>query len=125
MDGRPMAEEKAVKDPKLAAVEAELASDRGEVYDPATDAYHEIHTLAREGDVGSIISAAVHKADVLGKKKSAFHARLSLAWLKRLLSFGLWKPKKELKKDYTYEFDPRTGGERRVYVVRDGRTDRE
>lgn len=116
-----MLNDKGVKHPKLAAVEAELASDRGEVYDPASDSYHEVHTLAREGDVGSIISAAVTKAESGSKKKSLLRADLSLGSILKLFK----SKRKELKKDYTYEFDPRTGGERQVYVVRDGRTDRE
>lgn len=114
-----MSESDKAQDPKLVAVETQLASDRGEVYDPASDSYHLVHTLRKERDVDSIISAAVVKAKKGPQPQSVLDRKISFDWAKRLLTFGLWKPATEAKRDYTYEFDPKTGGERRVYIVRD------
>jgi len=120
-----MPEDKPTRDPKLVAVEAELASDRGEITDPTTERFHEVVTLGKpEDDLGHLIADAEDIAEGKSEKK-AWRSKPRFGWLKKLFAFGPWKPKPEPKKDYKLEFDPKTGGERRVYMVRDGRTDRE
>jgi len=109
-------------DPRLAAVEAELSKDRGELADP--DAYHEAETQnigVRHEDLGSLIAKAAQVEKDHERQRSGLNTRLSWQLILRILSFGLWKPKREPRKDYTIEYDPKTGGYHRVYVVRDGK----
>ncbi len=113
-----MSDDRTAQNPRLVAVEAELASDRGEIFDPSSLRAHEVHTLGRSENVQLLIMQAERKIQS-PRRRSLMGMNLSFAWILRLFTFGRWKPHESPQRDYTYEFDPKTGGQRRIYVVED------
>lgn len=103
-------------DPKLAAVQAELANDRGEVPQAEEYKWTKVHSLdGRKADVRSLIASAESRMVEKSRPKSILSRNLSLAAFFR----RLFAPKQK-QRDYSLEFDPKTGGSRRVYIVSDG-----
>jgi hypothetical protein len=108
-------------DPRLAAVEAELSSDRGEIPDPEVYRQPDVQYIpSMTEDFGALIASASAAEKMHGRRK---RKRLRFSWelVLRILTLGIWRPKAPPPKDYTYEFDPKTGGQRRVYLVDDGK----
>jgi hypothetical protein len=97
-----------VTDLKLAAIDAELASDRGEIYDPASNAPKKERVILGMGRQN--VKSIIDDAEAFVERKEASKKGFSL---KALFGGG----PKERAKDYTLEFDPITGGSRRRYVI--------
>ena len=100
---------------QLAAEQGTLASGRNQIYVPKSGRRQET-AFEQNLDIKAVISQANGRET----KRARAETRRSRPLWERVLntiSFGWFKLGTESKKDYTYEFDPKTGGQRRVYKL--------